>query len=252
MDANERFSAKELSQMNELACAVLSARTFSELAEGVLDVLPQLVMHGKSFLTREPNQGGSRRQLLYTHTMSADELDLYERTFATFDYSAWFLEQGDVVAYRDTDIVPLDVMEQSRIFNEWVRPMGMYYVCGAVFRERGVRAGDIALFRREEDGDFSNRELFLLTLVARLVGRWLETERPAPEQGILDGGRGSDLSTLTERELEVARLACTGMSVRQMSDYLAVSYGTARRHLANIYEKLGINSRVQLIEAVGR
>ena len=41
------------------------------------------------------------------------------------------------------------------------------------------------------------------------------------------------------------------MSVREMSDYLAISYGTARRHLANIYGKLGISSRVQLIERMG-
>lgn len=247
-----QFSADELAHLNDLACALLSTRTFSQLADAVLDMLPLLVPHGKSFLTREPNQGGNRKQLLYTHTMSAEELNQYDEIYAEHDYSAWYLAQGNVAAYRDTDLVSEAAMARSRIFNEWVRPMGMYYVGGAVFHAHGERMGDIALFRCEEDGDFSDRELFLLSLVAQLVDRWLETERPAAASAPAVAERGADLSVLTERELEVARLACTGMSVRQMSDYLAVSYGTARRHLANIYEKLGIGSRVQLIEAVGR
>jgi predicted ATPase/DNA-binding CsgD family transcriptional regulator len=51
---------------------------------------------------------------------------------------------------------------------------------------------------------------------------------------------------LTERELEVLRLVAAGHSTREIGDLLFISRPTTARHLANIYRKLGLNSRSQL------
>jgi DNA-binding NarL/FixJ family response regulator len=53
---------------------------------------------------------------------------------------------------------------------------------------------------------------------------------------------------LTRRELEVARLAVTGMSDRAIAETLVVSVRTAESHVAAIYRKLGITSRRALRE----
>ena len=139
MNEQMTFSADELERLNNLALAVFSARTFSQMADVVLERLSGLVACEKSFLTREPNPGGSRRRLMRTLTMTADELDQYERRFAALDYSAWFLEQEGAAAYRDSDLVSEEAMRRSAIFTEWVQPMGMRYVGGAVMHDRGVR-----------------------------------------------------------------------------------------------------------------
>ena len=99
---------------------------------------------------------------------------------------------------------------------------------------------------------FTDHEVFLLLQVTRQVECWLAGVRPMGERRRVEDELRDGFETLTSREREVVELACTGMSVREMSDYLAISYGTCRRHLANIYEKIGIGSRVQLIERVGR
>ena len=63
-------------------------------------------------------------------------------------------------------------------------------------------------------------------------------------------GAGGDV--LTKRELEVLVLAARGMSNRQIADYLSLSEGTVRRHLANIYPKMGVRSRGEAVrEALG-
>ena len=152
----------------------------------------------------------------------------------------------------DSDVVGSEVMASSRIYNEWVRPMGMRYVCGSVMRFGGTRVADLTLLREERHGDFTDHELFLLLQVTKQMECWFAGVRTSGEHGRLEGETNGDLVSLTPREMEVADLACSGMSVREMSDYLAISYGTCRRHLANIYEKLGISSRVQLIELMKR
>jgi predicted ATPase/DNA-binding CsgD family transcriptional regulator len=48
---------------------------------------------------------------------------------------------------------------------------------------------------------------------------------------------------LTQRELEVLRLVAAGMTDREIADELFISYGTARTHVRNILDKLGVKSR---------
>lgn len=53
---------------------------------------------------------------------------------------------------------------------------------------------------------------------------------------------------ITEREQEVARLVGQGKSNREIEEALFISIKTVKTHLYNIYRKLGINSRYQLIQ----
>jgi len=53
----------------------------------------------------------------------------------------------------------------------------------------------------------------------------------------------SDTHGLTERELEVLRLVSAGKSNREIAAELFISDHTARRHLQNIFRKLGVSSR---------
>lgn len=52
---------------------------------------------------------------------------------------------------------------------------------------------------------------------------------------------------LTERELEVARLIMEGYLTKQVALTLHIAVGTVRNHVKNIYQKLEVHSRVQLI-----
>jgi DNA-binding NarL/FixJ family response regulator len=50
-------------------------------------------------------------------------------------------------------------------------------------------------------------------------------------------------SALSDRELEVIVLVARGFSNRQVATQLHISEATIKRHLANIYEKIGVTSR---------
>ncbi len=55
------------------------------------------------------------------------------------------------------------------------------------------------------------------------------------------------IEPLTERELEVLRLVAQGLSDRQIAEQLIVVIGTVKRHLNNLYGKLGVHSRTQAL-----
>lgn len=53
--------------------------------------------------------------------------------------------------------------------------------------------------------------------------------------------------TLTERELEVLSVAAEGLTARQIAERLGVRERTVTTHLARIYRKLGVRSRLAAI-----
>ncbi|RPJ87516.1 MAG: DNA-binding response regulator [Acidobacteria bacterium] len=72
--------------------------------------------------------------------------------------------------------------------------------------------------------------------------RVLLTEQPSPKpspSGLVE--------PLTNREIEVLKLIVKGYTNRQMADGLNLSVRTVESHRANIMDKLGVRSRVELI-----
>lgn len=55
------------------------------------------------------------------------------------------------------------------------------------------------------------------------------------------------IEPLTEREIEVLQLVNLGLSNNQIADRLIVTVGTVKRHLNNIFGKLGASSRTQAL-----
>jgi DNA-binding NarL/FixJ family response regulator len=57
---------------------------------------------------------------------------------------------------------------------------------------------------------------------------------------------------LSQREQQVAALVCEGLSNKMIAQKLNVSEGTIKCHLHAIYIKLGVQSRLALLVALGR
>lgn len=80
-------------------------------------------------------------------------------------------------------------------------------------------------------------------------GQWLEkglggralTRLLQRERGLAEAARH-----LTPRELEIVRMVASGLRNRAIADRLFITEGTVKVHLHNIYEKLGVDGRVEL------
>jgi DNA-binding NarL/FixJ family response regulator len=64
-----------------------------------------------------------------------------------------------------------------------------------------------------------------------------------PQEVLKESEDGSAEEVLTKRELEVLVLAARGMSNQMIAHHLSLSESTVKRHLANLYPKLGVSSR---------
>ena len=87
----------------------------------------------------------------------------------------------------------------------------------------------------------------LLTAVRRAArsprGSGGENVILAVPRSVLEKVEGADEERLSSREQEILLLAARGLSNRRISHTLHISEATVKRHLANVYEKMGVGSR---------
>lgn len=55
-------------------------------------------------------------------------------------------------------------------------------------------------------------------------------------------------NTLTDRELDVLRCIVDGMNNNEIAEKLVISLGTVKFHVSNIFQKLGVDSRVEAVK----
>jgi DNA-binding NarL/FixJ family response regulator len=63
---------------------------------------------------------------------------------------------------------------------------------------------------------------------------------------LLARGADTPAATLSARERDVLRLVAQGLRNRSIAERLDISEGTVKAHLHNVYEKLDVNSRIEL------
>ena len=74
--------------------------------------------------------------------------------------------------------------------------------------------------------------------------------RPPPQRAPASATAG--VASLTERELQLARLVVDRKTNPQIAAELFLSQKTVETHLRNIFRKVGVTSRVELARAVER
>jgi DNA-binding NarL/FixJ family response regulator len=73
--------------------------------------------------------------------------------------------------------------------------------------------------------------------LSRAFGHVLQRESAAREAGKM----------LTPREIEIVKMIASGLRNKAIADRLSISEGTVKIHLHNIYEKLGVDGRLELV-----
>ena len=81
--------------------------------------------------------------------------------------------------------------------------------------------------------------VLLPAVTARLLARAVRTGES------LSGSKGEE--SLTERELEILKLAAKGMSNKEIAKQLVLSVPTIKAHLVNIFNKMGVGSRTEAV-----
>jgi len=147
---------------------------------------------------------------------------------------------GDFSGAKLSDFVTLRQLRRSQVYGEWFRPFGI---------DRELEVGipsprshtKTFLFDRGPGRDFSERDRRVLNLLQPHLCRLYEVARVRRNLDVEPVAEA--VSALTRRECEILAYVRRGHTNRQIAHILFISPLTVRRHLENVYEKLGVHSR---------
>jgi DNA-binding CsgD family transcriptional regulator len=147
------------------------------------------------------------------------------------------LAYGDFSATRLSDVVTRRRLVASRIYAEWFRPAGIEAELEAGIARSRTVTRNFVLDR--SSGEFSDRDRAMLELLRPHLARIYDvTAMRRAELGTDD-----ELERLSTREREVLELVAAGLTNAAIGERLWISPGTVKKHLENIYAKLGVAGR---------
>jgi DNA-binding CsgD family transcriptional regulator len=141
-----------------------------------------------------------------------------------------------------SDFLNLRQLRRSRAYELVLDPLGLEHWLSL----RLPIATGMAQFMFDRSGrDFTERDReVLITLTPHLVRLYQAAEmRQRLRAALALQGTRPLLPQLTPREHEILELVAEGHTNREIAERLWISAGTVRKHLDNVYAKLGVHTR---------
>jgi DNA-binding CsgD family transcriptional regulator len=149
---------------------------------------------------------------------------------------------GSRVLMSTVDVGGHDALLRSA-FGAGLLARGLHAIVRLYLRDRGRLIATVLMARGVEEGEFLDQELNFLRRVTPFIEQAHACAAPTPAPV---GDELVRAAGLTRRELDVARLAATGLRSREIASSLRLSEATVKTHLAHIFAKLGLRTRTEL------
>lgn len=253
------FSDAEWKNLMNITNTLYRKNTMVSLSTYILDELfsllkPSLVEFalGASCRNSIPQLKDTQVRSIYDKNFEERFEQEYENTYYTMDYLNWVFFSTESLVYRETDLINNHARHKSKFYKYYLSEFGLIYSAGIVICRNDEFLASVALYNNQQRGDFSDKDIQILNQL--LPPLQLTIER------ILDLSKDKQKSTLntssyvlknryflTRREIEILGCVFDGLSNSEISILLNIAPNTVKKHLSNIFLKLEVNSRTQLI-----
>ena len=101
--------------------------------------------------------------------------------------------------------------------------------------------------RLKDQRSFTERDVFVLKALEPHINHRMKHLLETDGVQVLQADMLVEEYHLTPRELEVVSCAAFGMTQGEIAVKLSISPKTAKKHIENIYRKVGVNNRLSLM-----
>jgi DNA-binding CsgD family transcriptional regulator len=165
---------------------------------------------------------------------------------------------GDIASVRMSDVITARRYRATALYRDYFLPARMAHLLDVGLEAGADRQRSLVLFREAGARDFSERDRAVLDVVQphllryeadvqlrRRLARALRdaasaTASPAQEMGL----------GLTAREHEIVILVGQGLTNAQIAAQLWIAPSTVKKHLENIYLKVGVGRRAAAVQRI--
>lgn len=248
------LSEREWNIFNNILLELYQIDLASELFTRVMELAHQLIQYTKGYFILIDEKGDINKDYHYFEGMDNLKSMSYINHYYKEDYLQYIYEATvETRVYKDSDLFNDERRVNTEFYKNFLKTENIPYGCGILIVNNGRVIGVFNLFKSYELGDFSEKDTYVLELLKKhienMVLRVLHTSMLRQDYDIIME-KVAQKYLLTKREAEIIRLLCEGFSNTQICECLTISLSTVKTHIYNVYNKIGVKSRTQLINKI--
>lgn len=178
--------------------------------------------------------------------------DNYAQVYEELDYSRGIMQGGRSLIYRETDIIKDSERIKTDYYKKVYQPNKWHFSLQMILAMDNKFVGVVTFYRYIGKMDFEYNDVFLLDMLKEHLSfrlyQYFGQERTQESRYSVE--EAAKHFGLTRRETEILRGLLGGRDAKELSEQMQISSNTVRKHIINLYRKLGIRSRVQIFSLV--
>ncbi|WP_028973893.1 helix-turn-helix transcriptional regulator [Spirochaeta cellobiosiphila] len=243
------LSENDWKNINQILLELYSIEQIEVLTDRLFKMFRVLVPHTQGFYFVYDDENNIDMMRSRFVNMDKKVQEKYLKSFYDIDYLNLIFEFIlNTATFRDTDILEENIRKNTDFYKGFLRAENIPYGCGIVLFKNSRLIGIINLFRSGEMGNFTDREMTILDeLALHLENILYKLTLKQERKHSLKLNSFYEQYQLSKREQEVVALVREGRSNSEIEDLLGISLSTVKKHMYNIYNKIEVCSRTQLL-----
>ena len=234
--------------LNSIIYRIYTMNSINDMRENFLEQIKMLIdFDSADFHLASPN---GENKLVNPVCLNCE--DDYSTQYDEIDYSRGILYSGKTLIYRETDIMSDEKRVETDYYKKVYKPNNWHYSLQMVLARKKSFVGVVTFYRTIGKGDFEYDDIFVLDLLKDHLAYRLYQQKVSGDIGgeKITIKAAVEKYNLTRREETILRFLMEGRKNLDICDELTISENTLKKHILNIYRKLGINNRVNLFKMI--
>lgn len=235
--------------LNAITYKINAIENLDEMRLAIMNQLKYLIdFDSSSFYTvisKDLNEIGNPVGINY----SLEGMNEYLYVFKNVDYSKGLMSTGKNIVYRESDIMNDELRTQTEYYKKVYDTHNWHYSLHLNISYNETFLGVMSFFRAKGKPNFDYDSSFVLDMIKDHLALRLFREI-SNNDTLLSLSDCAEKYTLTSRELKILSLLLTGTQDKEICETLFITNNTLKKHILNLYRKIGINKRTQLFNIV--
>lgn len=244
----KELRTKDWMILNNIIYKIYTTEDLTAMRQGFLEQMKFLIDFDSADFYLAGREGQGRLEKPVTFNCDDRRCMGYDET--SHGRRILYSEKG--IVCRETDIIPETEKIRSEYYKKVYIPNNWEYALHMVVCGEKQCLGITTFYRTVGRDDFSSDDIFLLNLLKEHMTYRLSISVHEQMEGmekitVSEAVRKYDL---TKREQTILRLLLAGCDNEAICEKLVISINTLKKHVLNIYRKLGIKNRVQMFKMI--
>lgn len=244
----KKMETNDWIMLNNIIYKIYTTENFDDMRYEILDQLKMVLDFDSADFYMASREEGKLLCNPVTYNCDMDLSEMYE----DLDYSRGIVASGKMLIYRETDIISDEARVQTDYYQKVYKPNNWHYALQMVIARNKKFLGAITFYRTIGKENFLYDDIFVLDMLKDHLAYRLEQFYKSEETGMdkITVTEAVVKYDLTKREHMILKQLMSGKDHAQICEELVISSNTLKKHILNIYRKMGIKNRVQLFKMV--